>query len=106
MNAFTYTPSAKRAIGFAHANAKAKAAHDVAQNRLVNHKPVPYAVTDEQYAHAALDRVGDSYYDQLLEEGGERSWDFVKVVVALKDQNPDVAEKLAALQASVAAAQK
>lgn len=104
MNPFTYTPTAKRQVGFASANAKVKAAHDAAQLSKPEADRVTYAVTDEQYAHAALDSVGDSYYDQMLEEGGERSWDFVKDVVELKDSNADVAEKLAALQASVAAA--
>lgn len=104
MNPFTYAPTPKRGVGFASANAKARAAHDAAQAAKPEADRIAYAVTDEQYAHAALDRVGDSYYAQLLEEGGERSWDFVLAVVELKDTNPDVAEKLAALQASVAVA--
>lgn len=103
MNSFTYNPTSKRGIGFASANAKAKAAHDAAQLQRPEAERTPYTLTDEQYAHAALDRVGDSYYAQLLEEAGEARWGFVLDVAATK-HIPAVAEKLAELEAAVAAA--
>lgn len=106
MKPFTYTPpDATVSIGFAFANGKAKAAHDNRQTSLRDDDQEPYGVTDEQYAHAALDRVGRSYYAQALEEAGEAKWDFVLEVAATKD-NPVVAEKLAALEAAVAAARR
>lgn len=68
MTPFTYTPTAKRTAGFAWANAKSKAAHDAAQPHKPEAERVAYTVTDEEYAHAALDRVADSYCQQQLEE--------------------------------------
>lgn len=67
MNTFTYTPTAERAVGIAHANAQAKKAHDAAQLPRPAGERVAYAVTDEDYAHAALDRVADNYVAQKKE---------------------------------------
>lgn len=103
MTSFTYTPSAKRAIGFATKNAEAKAAHDAAQLQKPEAERTAYTITDEQYAHAALDRVGDSYYAQILEAAGEAKWGFV-LDVAETRSNPDVAAKLAELEVAVAVA--
>lgn len=104
MKPFTYTPSAKRSAGFAHANAKAKAAHESSQARFKESDRSTYAVPDEVYAHAELDAIGDSHYAQMLESAGEAKWDFVLAVAATKD-NPSVAAALAELEAAVAAAQ-
>lgn len=104
MNSFTYTPTQKRAAGFAFANAKAKAAHDAAQASKPEADRVAYTITDEQYAIAALDRAADSYYEQALEEAGEAKWGFVLAVAATKHV-PAVAAKLAELETAVAAAQ-
>lgn len=67
MNPFTYTPTDARAAGVAYANASAKAAHTSAQSAKPEEERLPYTVTDEEYAHAALDRVADSYCAQQLD---------------------------------------
>lgn len=100
MNSFTFTPTSKQAIGFSSANAKAKSLHEKAQSVKPENERTSYLLTDEQYAHAALGRVGDSYYNQLLEEAGEAKWDFI-LAVAAKKHIRIVAEKLADLEKTI-----
>ena len=105
MNAFTYTPTEEVAAGFTYANAKAKAAHDAAQASHPEVERADYAVTDENYAKAALDRVGERYVAQELQErAAEPDNQALLLATLANSDDPGVANAIAELQKAVAAA--
>lgn len=101
----TYTAS-ERAAGFAWANAKAAAEHDKAQILLPEADRVAYTVTVEEFADSVRDKVGENYYDQMIEERVKSPANVAWAErIAATLANPAVAAKFAETQAAVIAAE-
>jgi len=101
----TYT-AAERAAGFAWANAKAAAEHAKAQLLLPEADRVSYAVTDAQFADSMRDKVGENYYDQMIEERVKSPENVAWAErIAATLSNPTVAAKFAETQAAVVVAE-
>ncbi len=96
----------ERAAGFAWANAKSKVAHDRNQLLLPESERTDYTVTATQFADACRDKVGENYYDQMLQERVTSPENVALAErIAATLNNPTVAQKLAELQEAVAAAE-